>query len=176
MNDQELQTLILSNYENDAQTLTSNTESNLLKFKELMGIEEESRRWASIKHTLQQNVKLKGLDTEDPLSHVIAQLSNFNDGLYEIRQTLIGQRHFGTDAAGFTPAVFTFSLLSPYGISWFGMPPGCARWSKVTYHRVEPRLDRTLVGLADILKRRYSMPRSFLAGFRGFFGVQGVIV
>jgi hypothetical protein len=53
MNDQELQTLILSNYENDAQTLTSNTESNLLKFKELMGIltGEESRRWASIKHT-----------------------------------------------------------------------------------------------------------------------------
>jgi hypothetical protein len=36
----------------------------------------------------------------------------------------VGQRHFGTDAAGFTPAVFTLSLLSPYGISWFGMPPG----------------------------------------------------
>jgi hypothetical protein len=37
MNDQELETLIMSNYENDAQTLTRNTESNLLKFKEMVG-------------------------------------------------------------------------------------------------------------------------------------------
>ena len=45
MNDDELQSLIMTNYENDAQTLTSDTESNLLKLKEMLGVmtEEESR-------------------------------------------------------------------------------------------------------------------------------------
>ena len=37
MNDSELQTLILSQYEQDAQTLTTGAEANLLKFKELGG-------------------------------------------------------------------------------------------------------------------------------------------
>ena len=34
MNDQELQTLIFSHYENEAQTLTTGAEANLLKFRE----------------------------------------------------------------------------------------------------------------------------------------------
>ena len=38
MNDDELWTLILSSYEQDAQTLTSGAESNMLKFKELLPI------------------------------------------------------------------------------------------------------------------------------------------
>ena len=35
MNDKELETLLLSHYENESQTLTSGAEANLLKFKEL---------------------------------------------------------------------------------------------------------------------------------------------
>ena len=38
MNEAELQTLIVSSYEQDAQTLTTDNEANVLKFKELMGI------------------------------------------------------------------------------------------------------------------------------------------
>ncbi|MBX3437119.1 MAG: DNA repair ATPase, partial [Planctomycetaceae bacterium] len=38
MNNQELETLIVSSYQNDAQTLTTGTEANLLKFKDLLGI------------------------------------------------------------------------------------------------------------------------------------------
>ena len=34
MNDKELDTMILSAYENESQTLTSSSEANLLKFKE----------------------------------------------------------------------------------------------------------------------------------------------
>ncbi len=44
MNDKELETLIVSNYENDVQTLTSDAEANLLKFKELMGILSEAEQ------------------------------------------------------------------------------------------------------------------------------------
>ncbi|MCP4683214.1 MAG: AAA family ATPase, partial [Desulfobacterales bacterium] len=51
MNDEELTTLVLSHYENEAQTLTTGTESNLLKFKELTGWlnDDEDKRWHEIK-------------------------------------------------------------------------------------------------------------------------------
>jgi hypothetical protein len=90
MNDQELQTLIVSNYENDAQTLTTNAESNLLKFKELMGIltPDEAQRWASIKRTFQQNVKMHGVAADDQVGQVIVQLRDFGDGLHAIRESL----------------------------------------------------------------------------------------
>ncbi len=41
MNDEELNTTILSSYEQDAQTLTRDGESNMLKFRELLGIQTE---------------------------------------------------------------------------------------------------------------------------------------
>lgn len=51
MNEQELQTLIFSHYENEAQTLTSGAEANMLKFKEMMNVlsEKEAQRWQDIK-------------------------------------------------------------------------------------------------------------------------------
>ncbi|MCH7987933.1 MAG: DNA repair ATPase [Planctomycetes bacterium] len=90
MNDEELEELILTNYENDAQTLTSDTEANLLKFKELTGriSAEESKRWEAIKRTFQKNVKMRGIDTSDKAGQVIAQLSTFSDGLDSIRIAL----------------------------------------------------------------------------------------
>ncbi|MCO6456506.1 MAG: DNA repair ATPase [Pirellulaceae bacterium] len=90
MNDQELETLILSSYENDAQTLTSDTESNLLKLKEMLGLlsPAEARRWEEICRTFQQNVKLRGVAPDDKVGLVVAQLSSFSDGLHHLRQTL----------------------------------------------------------------------------------------
>eukprot|EP00913_Durusdinium_trenchii_P035281 g33011.t1 len=90
MNDAELESLILSNYENDAQTLTSDTEANLLKLKELTGhlTDAEAKRWADIKRTFQKNVKMRGIDTSDKAGQVIAQLSTFGDGLDSIRDAL----------------------------------------------------------------------------------------
>jgi hypothetical protein len=91
MNDAELETLIMSSYEGDAQTLTSEAESNLLKFRELLGIlgEEEAERWENIKRTYCQNVKMKGIGSDDQAAHVIAQLSGFNDQLESLRHTLV---------------------------------------------------------------------------------------
>ncbi|MEZ6144286.1 MAG: DNA repair ATPase [Planctomycetaceae bacterium] len=90
MNDEELQTLIVSSYQNDAQTLTSGTEANMLKFKELMGIQSQSdrERWDDIKRTYRQNVKLRGIGSDDKTGQVIATLTTFADGLESIRKTL----------------------------------------------------------------------------------------
>lgn len=90
MNDRELQTLILSNYENDAQTLTSAAESNLLRFKELMGVmtPDEARRWSDIKRTFQQNVKMQGVAADDQLGRVLVPLRDVGDGLHAIRESL----------------------------------------------------------------------------------------
>ena len=92
MNDQELEQLMLGSYENDAQTLTSDTESNLLKLKELLGAltDEESKRWADIKRKFQQNLTLQGVDTSDQVGQVVAQLRLFNEGLYAIREAVTG--------------------------------------------------------------------------------------
>jgi hypothetical protein len=91
MNDQELQELILSNYENDSQTLASDTESNMLKFKELIGIlsPEEKLRWEEICRTFRQNLKLHGIGSDDKAGLVIAQLGTLTDGLESIRQALM---------------------------------------------------------------------------------------
>ncbi len=51
MNEEELQTLIRSHYENEAQTLTTGAEANLLKLGEMRGLltETDQQRWTDIK-------------------------------------------------------------------------------------------------------------------------------
>ncbi len=90
MNDRELETLIVSNYENDAQTLTSDTEANLLKFKELMGIlkEAELQRWNDIKKSFRKNQQLKSVGGEDRMAQAILQLANVGEGLQDIREAM----------------------------------------------------------------------------------------
>ena len=92
MNDAELESLILSNYQNDAQTLTTGTESNMLKFKELTGrlTPEETQRWEAIKRTYARNVQLKGIGDDAKFGQLIVQLSGFSDGLDAIRRSLEG--------------------------------------------------------------------------------------
>jgi hypothetical protein len=91
MNEKELRELILANYENDSQTLASDTESNMLKFKELIGIlsPEEHKRWEEIRRTFRQNLKLHGIGSDDKAGLVIAQLGTLTDGLESIRQALL---------------------------------------------------------------------------------------
>lgn len=86
MNDDEIETLIQTSYQNDAQTLTSGTEANLLKFKELTDTltEEEANRWEEIKRTFKQNVKMRGIGADDKVGQVIATLVTFRDGLQSI--------------------------------------------------------------------------------------------
>lgn len=91
MNDDELTSLIVSNYENDAQTLTSGAEANLLKFRELIGLltPEQQQRWDDIRRTFRQNLKMRGIDGDDKTGQVIAALGSLNDGLADIQKAVI---------------------------------------------------------------------------------------
>ncbi len=90
MNANELQTLIVSTYEQDAQTLTTDNEANVLKFKELMGIlsGEEKERWDAIKYAYVESVRMSGLDSDDQAGQLMRQLASMRDGLESIRQVI----------------------------------------------------------------------------------------
>ncbi len=90
MNDRELQSLIVSAYEQDAQTLTTDNEANVLKFKELMGIltPDDQQRWDSIKYAYVESVRMQGMDSEDQAGQLMRQLASMRDGLESIRQVI----------------------------------------------------------------------------------------
>lgn len=96
MNEKELDTLILSHYENESQTLTHHAEANLLKFKDLVGWlnEEETERWESIKATFQQNNKMKGFGKNNQLAQLLGQMGNIIQGLGGIEEALNQDKYF----------------------------------------------------------------------------------
>lgn len=90
MNDDELTTLIVTNYENDAQTLTSGAETNLLKVRQIIGVatDDDIARWEKICRTFQENVRLKGVSSDDKAGQVIARIGTLSDNLDAIRGAL----------------------------------------------------------------------------------------
>ncbi len=90
MNDQELESLLLSHYESEAQTLTSSAEANLLKYKELTNklTKEENQRWNEIKTIFEKNNKLKGFGNKNEMAQVLSQLMNFGENLEGIKEIL----------------------------------------------------------------------------------------
>ena len=90
MNDLELERLIQSSYQQDAQTLSRDSESNLLKFAELLGTltPAEQRRWNDIKKTYVEKSRLKGLSGEDSTAQFLSSLLGLKDGLESIRSVL----------------------------------------------------------------------------------------
>jgi hypothetical protein len=89
MNDEELMRLLIATYEQDAQTLTTGAEANLLKFKELIDVitPAETRRWEDIKQSFQRNNAVNALGG-DKTAAVVSQLAAFNQGLGGIKDTL----------------------------------------------------------------------------------------
>jgi hypothetical protein len=89
MDDKELQTLLLTHYENESQTLTTAAEANMLKFKELTDTlsDLERVRWASIKETFAKNNKVKALGG-DHMASVISQLMTFGKNLEGIQRAI----------------------------------------------------------------------------------------
>lgn len=90
MNDKELDDVLLAHYESESQTLTADTESNLLKLKELAGLltEKEQKRWDEIKEIFRKNNKHGGLAKDDKM---FAQLLEFNDNLEGIIKAINGR-------------------------------------------------------------------------------------
>jgi len=90
MNNNELQTLLLSHYENESQTLTSAAEANLLKYKTLTNTinATELERWETIKTTFVKNNKLKGFGNQNEMTQVLAQMMQFSEHLKGIQEVL----------------------------------------------------------------------------------------
>lgn len=88
MNDEELQTLVLSHYEGEAQTLTSGAEANMLKLKDMMGIQSdvEKTRWKEIRQNFQAKQQLFGANADDPVIQVAAQMNRLNQQISEFRE------------------------------------------------------------------------------------------
>ncbi|RRT91059.1 DNA repair ATPase [Empedobacter falsenii] len=88
MNEKEINETILAHYESESQTLTTDTESNLLRLKEIAGLinSEEKERWETIKATFVKNNKHGGLNKDDK---VFAQLLEFNENLEGIIQAIL---------------------------------------------------------------------------------------
>ncbi|WP_294733871.1 DNA repair ATPase [uncultured Flavobacterium sp.] len=90
MNDEEIDTLLLSHYRNETQTLTSAAEANLLKFKEMTEqlSEEEVERWDIIKETFVKNNKLKGFGNQNEMAQMLSQIMEFTDHIEGIKDIL----------------------------------------------------------------------------------------
>jgi hypothetical protein len=89
MNDAEIEAMLLDHYTGEAQTLTTGAESNLLKFKKLLGLldETEAARWADIKKTFGRNMLFSAAG-DDKLAPIILQLTSFNDHLEGLQNTI----------------------------------------------------------------------------------------
>ncbi|CAM4086571.1 DNA repair ATPase [Flavobacterium antarcticum] len=90
MNDAEIETILLSHYQNETQTLTSSAEANLLKYKEMTKIltKEERDRWESIKVTFVKNNKLKAFGDANNMAQVLSQITEFTDHIEGIKEIL----------------------------------------------------------------------------------------
>lgn len=91
MNEDEVDILIQSHYENESQTLTNNAEANLLKFKHSMGIlsEEEAKRWSHILEKFAENQKKLGYGQSALLA---SGLDSIADHLKNITETIDGKK------------------------------------------------------------------------------------
>ena len=90
MNHEELNTLLLSHYESESQTLTSAAEANILKYKELINTltPEDLERWETIKTTFVKNNKLKGLGDKNNMAQLLNQMMVFTENLEGIKNVL----------------------------------------------------------------------------------------
>ncbi|MBO9657261.1 MAG: AAA family ATPase, partial [Chitinophagaceae bacterium] len=93
MNAEEVSTLILSHYEGESQTLTSDAEANLLRLKEIAGFmnAEEAVRWQHIKEIFVKNNKFGLMKDNDASSQMLVQLSSFNEHLEAIARAISGK-------------------------------------------------------------------------------------
>lgn len=92
MNDEEIDQVILDHYRSESQTLTTGSEENLLKLKELIGVltDEEKERWEQIKAEFVRQVSMGGED-QDSLSKIANQISYVNSSLGNIADTMTAE-------------------------------------------------------------------------------------
>lgn len=82
LNEAEIQALLATHYTSEAQTLTSGTEANLLKLREILGwlTPAEATRWEDIKATFRRNLRTS---SGGQLLQVLTQLEHISGGIRE---------------------------------------------------------------------------------------------
>jgi len=87
MNEKELNNLIEGNYENDAQTLATGAEVNMLKWKEIVGCltEKDKNRWEQIKKDFNKHKLVQG---DDKLGQAVMLMSEIGDGITGIENAI----------------------------------------------------------------------------------------
>ena len=87
MNQQEIDEIMINSYVNDAQTLTTGAEANMLKWKEITGClsNEESQRWQEIKEIY---IKNKNSCSEDKMGQAVIKLGDVGGKLEMIKDVL----------------------------------------------------------------------------------------
>ncbi|OPZ86557.1 MAG: hypothetical protein BWY74_03610 [Firmicutes bacterium ADurb.Bin419] len=122
MNDEELDNLIIGTYENDAQTLTTGSEANMLKWKELVDCltEQEALRWEEIKSVYNKNKLVKG---DDKIGQAVMMLGEFSEKLGIIGEVLAEgvekSRNEASTLESLTDAVTQFKEVYGMGVTRF---------------------------------------------------------
>ncbi|NMM47305.1 AAA family ATPase [Flammeovirgaceae bacterium KN852] len=90
MNDSELKVLVDSHYENEAQTLTTGAEANLLKLKELNNELEgvSIERWQTIKELFVKQQRIKGYGSGNQMGQMLGQIEEVTKGILGIRDAI----------------------------------------------------------------------------------------
>jgi hypothetical protein len=97
MTPEEVRQIVIDHYRSESQNLTTAAEANLLKFYEMEGLLDETQaaRWEQIKKEFGKRKLLGAGGENDPVARVVAQLTQFNDGLEAIKDGIsrAGERY-----------------------------------------------------------------------------------
>lgn len=87
MTPEEVRQIVIDHYRSESQNLTAAAEANLLKFYEMEGLLDETQaaRWEQIKKEFNKRKLMGGAGENDPVARVVAQMTQFNDGLEAIK-------------------------------------------------------------------------------------------
>lgn len=90
MNEKEVEDLVLTHYESESQTLTSDSEANLLKLKEIMGKQNdvEETRWKHIVEVFNNNNKAAGSEKDDIKGFILSEMAELNENLDGIKRAI----------------------------------------------------------------------------------------
>ena len=89
MNDEEVDQLIDDHYQNEAQTLTTGAEANLLKLAEIRGqmSEEQEQRWSELKREFNRRRMMGGGD-DDPVARLAGPLATLVQRVEDVQGAL----------------------------------------------------------------------------------------
>jgi len=148
MTDGELESLLSDHYLGEAQLLTTGTEANLLKLKELRGVlnTEEVARWEQIKQEFRR-LKQIGGDDADVGVRVVSQLNAMAQGIEKAAAALIDQRSADSKQAANNDAAALHQSLQSIAEAM-----GKMNYQVEVVNQPVPGLDLLLKGMADALE------------------------